>query len=285
MEGFWAGNPYLPENARKEFFVYPSRLQNWLDCQHLLELISVLRKPAVYGPYIVPGSCVEEGTNANLVAMRDTGAPLDRERYLGLIDAKWNAMTSATDYNWSAERLNPDEVRRKIDEAALLHYNQVAPDLDPLYVQEKLTVDISTPALPNVFTGGFLDYGQRNGWLHDLKLSGKRKQDRWLPTLQATLYTIAAQHGSPRVDVRGFQVDYLVWGEGDHVYHDPRPIVVTQQMINFAIDDARRFAASVRAGIFARSGYSHWKCKPNSCDQWDNCRGLESPTQIQIPTN
>jgi len=256
---------------KRDIYIYPTQLEMFQKCSHLYYLDKVLRMPTPKSGYLVAGTSVDAAINANLIAMRDHGKALDEQSIESVFNSSWEKEESQNEtIVWEKFGIDRDKMKATAWRASLFHARKLAPTLKPKHVQQKFVLQVEE----GVYLAGFPDVVEQDGFIRDVKFSQRRKRDDQLPRGQGIAYTILAQNGEPRIDVTGFQADYLI-PVGESIEHDPRPIRITQREVDLYLEDVRAFARAIRSQSFTRCVSSSWWCSEKWCDHWFRCRGRE----------
>jgi len=237
--------------------------------QWVYRYVEKLKRPPGIAAYT--GRGVHKSIEANLGHVIDMAEMLERDHVLDVARDAINA-----DWDKESPLLTPEERKTPVktlrgdcvDRGVLLsglHYDQVAPGIEPLHLERRFVLDI--PNFPFGFVG-IIDL-QEPQKLRDTKTKSKaptqQDADR---SLQLTAYHLGAQvlDGTPPEVV---QIDALVSTKKPKVVHLPSTRTEA---------DHRRFlrrlevtAEVIEKEAFLPAPEDAWCCSPKYCGYWDIC--------------
>lgn len=149
---------------------------------------------------------------------------------------------------------------------ATLYRKELAPTLNPKFVEEKIYLDLETVPLP-VLT--VLDLYTEDEALHDLKTSSKKwTDDKARSSNQPTAYREAIRQAT------GSYPQEILF---DVLVNNKKPILQTLSTNRTQADTiilAKKFnlmLAAIKAGIFHPAEAGSWACSPKFCGYWFTC--------------
>ena len=235
------------------------------------------RRRYIEGEVIPPGiaarigSGVHKGAEVNFRSKMQTGQdlPLDVIQDAAA-EAYANELANGVFFSpeeASGARLAMAEGKDTVVSLTTLFRNELAPQIQPALVEEKVTIDLPGVDLPVVT---ILDCYTQSKTLRDLKTAGRKwPQDKADGSNQPTVY---------REAVRAVTGEYPESICFDVLVSTKTPALQTLPTVRTAEDLAiltHKFGimvASVNSGIFPPAQPDHWCCSAKFCVYWSTCR-------------
>lgn len=178
----------------------------------------------------------------------------------------------ATEFETAAEEteFKPDEDKGKIkDESitlATLYHNEVAPKVQPQYVEEEVYFTIPDTSIN---LKGFIDVVQEGGIIRDTKTTAKSpSQETANKSMQLTAYSLAYRTLTGKNE-GGLVLDYLI---------NTKTPKVMQLETTRTDDDLKRFISiskqvtkAIQSGIYYPNP-DNFMCSEMNCGYWSECQ-------------
>lgn len=270
--------------------ISPSQLETFARCPE------AWRRRYVEGEIIPPGIAQLQGTAVHVGAAVNFKQKIDSHEDLPVNDIVEIAVDAYETGIKGGYQLSPDEdgggylrvAKKQVARVAELHATKVAPDYQPLLVEER--VNIALPKATHDLVG-VVDLVARDSktaglWVVDHKTSTvRRRQDEADNSIQLTYYHAAAvqrKHGQ----VAGVRLEVLIKPSPGTPYAQRQQLHSQRGAADYSVLAARINAmlAAVAAGIFPPASPGAWWCSPKFCGYHSTCPYVRStgPTLVQI---
>jgi len=250
-----------------------SQIEAYIHCgeRWRLKKIEKIHEPSTSTQ--IRGTQVHAATAFNMIAKRDKGAAMLVEEVETLaFDGTIRAFSSGS------VLLNADEAQDGLTNVAhatadvaawlaRLHHQQVAPDIDPVSVEETITVtpEGHTPMV------AVLDLTDTKDVIHDTKTKTRAPNaDEADISLQMSQYHLSflAKNGRPP---SALALDHLVYYKPSN--KNPRGDVKyiqqvthrTEEQLQSYLERVAAVEAAMKAGIAVPADVNSWKCSPKYC--------------------
>lgn len=193
------------------------------------------------------------------------------------------------DTKWDSDE-EPGEIKDLTVKLVELYMGNIAATIQPIYVEERITVDIPEIKMPVIFIPDVID---ENGIIHDTKTAGKSpsglvtlgeqceppKSKKKQPTdgdnivteadqsFQLSGYCLGYKFLTGKM-ASGVQLDYLIKTKNPKCGY--LKSTRTERDIQRFINVANAAIDGIKSGIFMPDEKS-WKCGPDKCDFWELC--------------
>lgn len=162
----------------------------------------------------------------------------------------------------------PGKIKDEAVSLATLYHINIAPTVQPVLVEEKVTV----PLFEGVELLGIIDVLDSNGYIRDTKTTAKTPSASSIDnSLQLTAYSIAHEHFMGMSE-KGVKLDYLVQAK--------EPKVITMDATRNEADK-QRFKAITKHVVEQIQANNYFPnptgmmCSPTACGYWDKCHKEE----------
>jgi hypothetical protein len=251
-----------------------SALRMYEDCGEQYRRRYIEHEKIPPGIAMIRGSSVDDSVSFNLQSLIDSGEMVPKE--LALTTAE-EAITN---------RLNNQEVLYSDEEVAEgiknvkgrtvdsviglsgLHYDKAAPDINPIAVQKKWTLELDNFPF-NIL--GYLDIEELKNII-DTKVSGKSPNGNAADiSEQLTLYALAIY--AEKNFIPTVRLDYLVETPKNKT-RSYKPLESTRTMNDFRtiVNRLETMASGIEKEVFMPCSSDHWKCNPKWCGYYSTCR-------------
>lgn len=258
-----------------------SQIENYCHCGEKWRLRYLENIPEPSTSHQIRGTAVDRSVSQNMTHKRDHGV------VLALDEAEQIAADAADNaFRASAVALSEDEAEaglevtkgNVIDASVALarrHHQEVAPRIDPVTIQEKITV--SMPGRPDIIA--VLDLTDKQKRVRDTKTTARKpNQDAVDRSLQLSQYHLSyqAHYGEPP---SALVHDTLVI----HKPTEKSPIIKTEYHLiethrteaelQAYLDRVDAVDAAIQKGVAVPADVNSWKCAPQFCGYYGTiCR-------------
>ncbi len=217
------------------------------------------------GAALTIGKAVDDSVTANLQIKIETGEPASLAEALNVSSEAFDKYALETEFGDD----DPGFCKDQTIQLSELHYNEVAPDIQPESVQEEFNIETSEWDIK-----GFMDVVEVDGKVRDTKTSGKKKnQNELFKNIQGLTYDWAYQqtHGKK---AKSFGLDVLV--------KNKKPVVQRIETQyepadwNWLFENIERMDKAIKAGVALPAPEGSWWCNEKWCGYWEICKGKKS---------
>lgn len=204
------------------------------------------------------GSSVDDGVTRNLVQKIQSGQDLSESEVLDVYSTSFDIRAKETEWD------DDDSGKQKDMGAQLVkaHHAKVAPNIDPLTVQEKFVIETDA----GYSLGGTIDLTEKSGVIADTKTSKlKYADDSISRSLQPAMYDFAyeALHGQK---AKSFRYDVLV----KPTKTKPPEVQQIEAQVTFAdrewlFDTINNVHKAIQAGVAIPAPEGAWWCSRDWC--------------------
>lgn len=256
-----------------------SLINSWSMCGELVRQVYFLDNRVPPGIAAKIGGGVHKGAEVNHRAKIHTrqDEPLDvvqdaaRDGYVKSV--KEGGVFFPPDEAAGAKKALAEGVDRVTSLAGLYH-SDLAPKIQPVAVEERITLAPNGLLLPVV---GIIDVVDEDNWVPDIKTAGRSwSQDRADTSHQATIYRELAKQEYGQEPRMSFEV--LVSTKTPK--HQSLETVRTDEDWDLLKKRIRIMLEQLQAGIFPPADPGHWKCAPKWCGFWWTCPYIPSHKQV-----
>lgn len=152
---------------------------------------------------------------------------------------------------------------------ATLHRDRVAPAIQPVAVEQKITLTPAAGPLPKLV--GYLDLEDDRGFIHDTKTKTKKPPATQAATSQQlTMYEILyrAKNGKPS---NGMLLETLVETQAGNKSVDVQATTRSDAAIGAFVGTMERAVEGIRKGVFVPTNPDNWCCSAKWCGYWNVC--------------
>jgi putative RecB family exonuclease len=241
--------------------ISPTQINMFLRCpaQYQFRYIDGLILPPKAA--FLRGRAVHKGQEVNYRQKIETKQDLPVADVLDAVSTEFDVQAPETE--WAPDE-NPGKVKDETISLAGLYHQEIAPTVQPAFVEEEVFVEIG----PDLNLKGFIDVVQEGGIIRDTKTTARTPSaDAVEKNLQLSAYSLAYRSllGVPEA---GLRLDYLV--------NTKTPKVVTLEGKRTDAD-IKRFAAiaeriskAIQTGVFYPN-QDNFLCSKDNCGYWDLC--------------
>lgn len=177
----------------------------------------------------------------------------------------------AIETEWDADEPK-DGAKDQAIKLSRLHFEQVAPQINPVSVQEEFVVEMEGL---DYDVGGAIDLTDQNGFIRDTKTSSRQASGRYQieRSFQPTMYSFAyeAVHGKKP---KGFVFDILKKPSVKlPAEYEQRTGIVTDSDVNWLFNSINRVHTAIGAGVALPAPEGAWWCSKDWCGYWSMCKG------------
>lgn len=251
-----------------ELRLSPSRINTFERCQlqYMYRYLEDRIKP--------PGVAAAIGTSTHKAIELDMRAKLEEGELLP-DDVIKDAARDALENQWSAGVQQDKDKKIKKGEAidtvvglASLHHGDVAPDIEPTYVERAFGVNISD----EIVLTGHIDVQIANGIIDTKTIKSTPSSMNGGHFTQAQLYAVGAMVNDGKLP-ENIRIDYLVKNKKPkYVSHEAK---VTEETAQVALDrvtlTSRVIAKAIESGDFLPAPSDSWVCTEKWCGYWNEC--------------
>ena len=242
--------------------ISPSQLNMYLRCpaQYKFRYIDDIILPPRSA--LTRGKAVHKGQEHNYLQKMGTFQDLKLSEVQEATAAEFEAL--APDTEWDKDE---DQGKIKDDTISLasLYHTEVAPTIQPVLVEEKVTVEFENADYSLL---GFIDVLDDKGFIRDTKTAARTPgQDEADKSLQLTGYSLAHRHmmGIPEA---GVKLDYLIQTKV------PKAVTLessrTERDIQRFLNIMGRVADAIRGGIYYPNP-NNFLCSEKNCGYYQLC--------------
>lgn len=235
------------------------------------------KEPVPRTPRQARGTAVHKAATSSLLRKMETGALPSAEEARDVaaetFDGEWlsGVRLDEEESAQGADRVRGDSKDFAVDLAAF-HVTAVAPPINPVGVERKITVQPKDSDLVVHGTIDLIDAQPAGEVIRDLKTSTKSpSKDKAHKSQQLTMYGMIRAAEVGRLPA-SYQLDYLVRTparqEKKHVpletTRGPADVAALVRRINAAVE-------AVKRGAFVPAPPDAWQCSPRFCEFFDTC--------------
>ena len=256
--------------------VRQSALINFELCGEAYRRRHVAGERDLAGTAALRGRAVHYGAQINHTQKVVSGKDLPKSQILEATAAGFNDSKAQDGFRLTREEMGvgvKPTLARTLDGAvrlAGLYADELAPGLQPLYVEKDIAFELRPGADTVVRFGGRLDLADRGRVIHDLKTSGRRKSQADVDdSLQGSIYWLLYRTLTGE-DPTAFVMDVLVDADKGPflqklgTQRTSRDIAVLIHRVNAMI-------RSIQTGVFTPAAVGSWKCSEKFCSYWETC--------------
>lgn len=239
-----------------------SRLNMYLRCpaQYEFRYIDDLILPP--SAALTKGRCVHKGAEHNYRQKAESRIDVTVEEVQDVVAGAFEREAQETSWEKGEDR---GRVKDEALSLSTLYHTEVAPNIQPLFVEHEFLVPLRGAAVPLL---GYIDVIDENLIIRDIKTASKSpSEDEAAKSLQLTAYAMAYREvvGGEESAVA---LDYLVQTKV------PKTVTITANKTQADIDRLRAIISHVLAAIGAGQFYpnpSNFMCSPKNCGYWHAC--------------
>lgn len=248
--------PAMPE-------YHQSGLGMYLKCQkqYFYRYIMGLRMPPKSA--LTLGGAVDSGVTLNLQTKLTTKEPAAIGDVLDAYSTEFDRRSTETDWDGDDAGEQKDAGVKLVE----LHYEKVAPNLEPATVQEAFRIETDA----GYAIGGTLDLTTTDGMIRDTKTSAKAyDEDAVSMSIQAAMYDFAyeVKRGEK---AKGFAFDVLKKTKTPAYQEVTGQVSSTQREMLF--ESISIMHKQIQAGDFLPAPEGGWWCSKKFCGYWPLCKG------------
>lgn len=238
------------------------------------------------GTAALRGSGVHGGAQVNHIQKKQSGKDLPKKDIVDAAVAAFENRKARDGF-----RLTPDEqnvgvtptLARTVQSIVTLtglYADQVAPQIQPDMIEEKITVEVPGT---EVDLAGTLDLSTTDGRLKDFKTSTRSKSQKDADeSLQLSLYDFLYEKKTGRKPA-GVDLEVLV--DLKTPKHQRLSTVRTVRDRQVLFNRFNVMLNSRKAGIFAPAAVGSWNCSAKWCGFWDTCPFVNSERMAAAAKN
>lgn len=249
-----------------------SQIGDFCHCPERWRLKHNEKIPEPSSPQVIRGRSVDAAVNADMRHKREHGVLMERR------DVEALAYDTVAAEFRHGEVLAKGSIRAAEGETkdvavslASLHHTDVAPAIEPVAIQQEITLQMGDQDgdLPPIV--GVIDLTDKAGRVRDTKTSGRRPADDQADISdQLTQYFISYEALNSKPPT-ALVLDNLVWYKpsgknprGKGVYLPQETTRGPAQIVSY-INKVKAVNAAMKAGIAIPADINSWKCSPRWC--------------------
>ncbi len=183
-----------------------------------------------------------------------------------------------------------NEAKRKVSEGidtvaslTALYHHSLAPQIFPVFIEKKITTDIS--GLPVPFSG-IIDVlssqkqlcNNKTFWLPDIKTAAKKwSQGQADNSIQMTLYNQLVKEATGEYPAK---ISIEVFTKTKEPAHQQIVTERKKEDFDVLIEKTKIMWSTINAGLFAPAQAGHWICSYKYCGYWWSCNFISSHKKI-----
>jgi hypothetical protein len=251
--------------------IHQSTLGSWLRCGESF------RRRYIEGEIIPPGIAARRGSGAHKAAevnhrqkiKSGIDLPLGdlkdaaRDEYMRLIKDEGVFLTK--DELPSKDKILNEGLNQTI-QATEVYRAEVAPKIQPVRVEEKITIDVPGIALP---ISGMLDAEDDKGFIQDLKVA-KRKNQEWADREVQVGFYYLLRKGSIGDWPKGFKYQFII--PNKTMLHEELTTYRNMKQIQVLFRYIEQFLKDLKEGNFKPADPGSWLCNPEWCGYYRDCK-------------
>jgi hypothetical protein len=249
---------------------HQSALHSYLKCGKLYEFryIKGLKIPPKAA--LTVGTAVDKAVSANMVK-KIQGATASIDEILTVASESFDANIKDTVLE---DDESPGELKDQTVALARLHFETVAPTIQPETVQEEFVLELDG----DFDLGGTIDLTDANGFIRDTKTSTRARASSYVVerSVQPAMYSIAYEAIRGK-KAKGFVFDIL---KKPTIKLGPEyqatEGVVTDSDHNWLLDSIDQVHKGITAGIALPAPEGSWYCSEKWCGYWNICKGRKN---------
>ncbi len=243
-------------------YISPSQLNMYLRCpaQYKFRYVDQIILPPRSA--LTKGKAVHKGQEHNYRQKIDTFRDLKLSEVQEATAAEFEAGAQETEWE-SGEDVG--KIKDDTISLASLYHTEVAPQVQPVLVEEKVTVEFEDADYSLL---GFIDVLDNKGFIRDTKTTARTpSEDEITKNLQLTAYSLAHRH-IMGTEETGVKLDYLVQTK------TPKVVSLeakrTEQDIKRFLSIVGRVTDAIRAGSYYPNP-GNFMCSEKNCGYWKLC--------------
>ncbi len=269
-----AAGEYRPEKRHLSF----TQLNMFLRCPRQYEF------RYVHGLKVPPSGAMVQGRVWHQTLELNYRQKIDSERDLALGEmqeffaAQFDEALAGEEVLFEADEA-PGQLKDQGTAIVAVHHQAIAPNVRPLLVEEKFTVNLG-PECPFDLVGVW-DLVERDGTIADNKSYGKTpRQEDLDKDLQFTTYALGFRATRGEMEP-GLRMDAVVKTKTPKAVqlHTAR----TNEDCRWLLHLIEQVGTAIETGIFYPNPQG-WHCSPRACGYWSRCLGAHRPlcTRVEV---
>ena len=234
------------------------------------------RRRYIEGEIIPPGIAARRGSGAHKAAevnhrqkiKSGIDLPLGdlkdaaRDEYMRLIKEEGVFLTK--EELPSKDQILNDGLNQTI-QATEIYREEIAPKIQPVRVEEKITIEVPGISMP---ISGTLDAEDDKGFIQDLKVM-KRKDQDWANREPQVGFYYLLRRGSVGDWPTGFKYQFVI--PNKEMVHEEITTYRNKQQIQVLFRYIQQFLKDLKEGNFKPADPGHYICSSDYCGYWNSC--------------
>ncbi len=242
--------------------ISPSQLNMYLRCpaQYKFRYVDNIILPPKSA--LIRGKAVHKGQEYNYLQKIDTFEDVKLSEVQEVTAAEFEALAPETD--WEKDE-DPGKIKDDTINLVSLYHTEIAPSVQPVLVEEKVTVEFENA---DYILLGYIDVLDNKGFIRDTKTVARTPaQDEADKSLQLTAYALAHRHlmGVPEA---GVKLDYLVQTK------TPKAVTLeatrTDKDIKRFLNIMDKVVDAIKSGIYYPNP-NNFMCSEKNCGYYHLC--------------